>query len=53
MTVQEIIVFPVVIYGCKTRFLTFREKHRVRLIENMMPREILGVKRDEVGEGET
>jgi hypothetical protein len=42
-------VFPVVFYECQTRFLTFREKHRLKLFENMMPREILVLQRDEVG----
>jgi hypothetical protein len=43
------VIFLVVFSECKTRFLTLREKHGLGLFENMMPREIFGIKRDEVG----
>jgi hypothetical protein len=35
------------IYGCETWFLTFREKHRLRVFENRVLRRIFGPKRDE------
>jgi len=39
---------PVVMYGRETWSLTLREKHRLRLFENTVLREIYGSKRDEV-----
>jgi hypothetical protein len=42
------IVLLVVLYGCETWSLTFREKRRLRVFENMMLRRIFGPKRDEV-----
>jgi hypothetical protein len=39
---------PVVLYGCETWFLTFREKHRLRVFENRVLRGKFGPKRDEV-----
>jgi hypothetical protein len=41
-------VFPVVLYGYKTRSLTLREEHRLRVFENRVLRRIFGPKRDEV-----
>jgi hypothetical protein len=38
----------VVLYGCETWSLTFREEHRLRLFENRVLRRIFGPKRDEV-----
>jgi hypothetical protein len=38
----------VVPYGCETWFLTLREEHRLRVLENMMLRKIFGPKRYEV-----
>jgi len=35
---------PVVLYGCKTRSLTLREKHKLRVLENRMLRRICGPK---------
>jgi hypothetical protein len=40
-------VFPVVLYGCETWFLTLREEHRLRVFENRVSRRIFGPKRDE------
>jgi hypothetical protein len=38
----------VVLYGCETWSLTFREGHRLRVFENRMLRRIFGPKMDEV-----
>jgi hypothetical protein len=38
----------VVLYGCKTWFLTVREEHSLRVFKNRVLRRILGPKRDEV-----
>jgi hypothetical protein len=38
----------VVLYGCETWCLTFREEHRPRVFENRLLRKIFGPKRDEV-----
>ena len=37
------IILPVVLYGCETWSLTFREEHRVRMLENRVLREYLGL----------
>jgi hypothetical protein len=42
------ITLPVVLYGCETWFLTFREKHRLRVFQNRVLRGKFGPKRDEV-----
>jgi hypothetical protein len=42
------IILPVVLYGCETSSLTFREEHRLRVFENRVLRRIFGPKRDEV-----
>jgi hypothetical protein len=42
------IIFPLVLYGCETWFLTLREEHRLRVFENRVLRRIFGPKRDEV-----
>jgi hypothetical protein len=39
---------PVVLYGCETWFLTLREKHKLKVFENRVLRELFGPKRDEV-----
>ena len=39
---------PVVLYGCETWLLTFREDRRLRVFENRVLRRIFGPKRDEV-----
>jgi hypothetical protein len=38
---------PVVLYGYETWFLTLREEHKLRVIENRVLRRILGRNRDE------
>jgi hypothetical protein len=40
------IIFPVVLYGCKTWSLTVREEHRMRVFENRVLRRIFGPKGD-------
>jgi hypothetical protein len=42
------IILPVVLYGCDTWSLTFREECRLRVFENRVLRRIFGPKRDEV-----
>jgi hypothetical protein len=37
-----------VLYGCGTWSLTLREKHRLRVFENRVPRRIFGPRKDEV-----
>jgi hypothetical protein len=39
---------PVVLYGCETLSLTFREQRRERVFENWVLRRIFGTKRDKV-----
>jgi hypothetical protein len=41
------IIVPVVLYGCETWSLTFREERRLREFENRVLRRIFGPKRDE------
>jgi hypothetical protein len=38
---------PVVLYGCKTWSLNWREEHRLRVFENRVLRRIFGPKREE------
>ena len=45
--IYRTIILPVVLYGCETWSLTFREERKVRVFENMMLR-IFGPRRDEV-----
>ena len=42
------IISPVVLYGCETWSLTFREERRMKIFENRVLRRIFGPKRDEV-----
>jgi len=42
------IILPVVLYGCETWSLTFREERRLRVFENRVLRTTFGSKRDEV-----
>jgi predicted neuraminidase len=42
------IILPVVLYGCETWSLIFREESRLRVFENRVLRRVLGPKRDEV-----
>jgi len=46
--IYKTIIFPVVLYGCETWSLTFREESRLRVFENRMQRRIFGPRRDEV-----
>jgi len=39
---------PVVLYGCETLSLTFREERKLRVFENMVLRRIFGPRKDEV-----
>jgi hypothetical protein len=41
-------MLPVVLYGCETWSLTFREERRLRVFERRVLREIFGPRRDEV-----
>jgi hypothetical protein len=43
---MNIIILPVVLYGCETWCLTLREKHRQMVFENRV--QVFGPKRDEV-----
>jgi hypothetical protein len=49
--IHRTVILPLVLYGCETWSLTLREKHRLRVSENMVLRRIFGTKRDaETGE---
>jgi hypothetical protein len=45
----KIKILPVVLYGCETWSLTFREEHRLRVFENRVLRRIFGPKSEEDG----
>jgi hypothetical protein len=45
--IYKTVIFPVVLYGCETWFLTFKEEHRLRVFENRVLRRIFGPKREE------
>jgi hypothetical protein len=45
--IYKTIILPVVLYGCETFSLTFREEHRLRVFENRVLR-IFGPNRDDV-----
>jgi hypothetical protein len=47
--IYKIVILPVVLYGCETWSLTFREEHRLRVFENRVLRKIFGPKREEDG----
>jgi hypothetical protein len=47
-TVQNSLIFPVVLYGCESWSLTLRGEHRLRVFENRVLRRIFGPKRDEM-----
>ena len=42
------VILPVVLYGCDTWSVTFRDERRPRVFENRVLRRIFGPKRDEV-----
>jgi hypothetical protein len=46
--IYRTIILPIVLYGCETWPLTFREECRLRVFENKVLRRIFGPKRDEV-----
>ena len=46
--IHRTIILPVVVYGCETWSLTFREERRLRMFEIMVLRRVFGPKRDEV-----
>jgi hypothetical protein len=43
--IHRTIILPVVLYGCETWALTLREKLKLRVFENRVPRKIFGPKR--------
>jgi hypothetical protein len=46
--IYKTVILPVVLYGCETWSLTWREEHRLKVFENTVLR-IFGPKRDEDG----
>jgi len=42
------IIFPLVLYGCETWSLTFREERRLRVFKNRVLRELFGYEVDKV-----
>ena len=46
--IYRTIILPVVLYGCETWSLTFREERTLRVFENRVFRRIFGPKSDEV-----
>jgi hypothetical protein len=44
--IYNIIILPVVLYGCEIWSLTLREEHRLRVFENRVLRRIFRSKRD-------
>jgi hypothetical protein len=46
--IYRTIILPVVLYGCESWSLTWREECRLRVFENRVLRRIFGPKRDEV-----
>jgi hypothetical protein len=49
--IYKTIIFPVILYGCETWYLTLREEYRLRVFEKRALRRIFGPKRDEVTGG--
>jgi hypothetical protein len=48
MKIHRTIILLVVLYGCETWLLTFRQKRRFRVFENRVLKRIFRPKRDEV-----
>jgi len=48
LKIYRTIILPVVLYGCETWSLTWREERKLRVFENMLLRRIFGPWRDEV-----
>jgi hypothetical protein len=46
--IYKTIILPVVLCGCETWSFTLRKEHRLRVLENRVPRRIFGPKWDEV-----
>jgi hypothetical protein len=46
--IYRTIIFPVVLYGCKTWSIILREERGLSVSENRVLRKILGTQRDEV-----
>ena len=46
--IYKTITLTVVLYGCETWSLTFREEHRLRVFENRVLRRIFGPKEYEI-----
>jgi len=46
--IYRTIILPIVLYGCETWSLTFREERRLEAFENRVLRRLFGLKRDEV-----
>jgi len=46
--VYRTIILPVVLYGCETLLLRFREEHTLKVFENRVMGRVFGTKRDEV-----
>jgi hypothetical protein len=49
--IQGNIILSVLFCGCETCYLTLKEEHRLKLLENRVLRKILGRKKVEVNEG--
>ena len=48
LKIYRILIFPVVLYGCKIWSLTLREERGLRLFENKVLRRMFGPEKDEV-----
>jgi hypothetical protein len=46
--IYKTMILSVVLYGCETWSLTFKEEHRLRMFENRVLRRMFGPKWDEV-----
>ena len=46
--IYRIIILSVVLYGCETWSLIWREERRLRVFENRVLRKVFGPKRDKV-----
>jgi hypothetical protein len=46
--INKIMILPVVLYGCKTWYLTLREEHRLKVLENRVLRRTFGLKGNEL-----
>jgi hypothetical protein len=46
--IHEVIILPVVLYGCETWSLTLREEHRLRVTENRVLRRKFETKKNEI-----